>query len=118
MTPRMVRELLRSSCQRWPGHTLAWVSAGADRPRPHAQERVYQADQEIRAPTGNDQTRTSSTVDVCRPISSQSQIIRSKSQLFRSSTRYVMLVKLGGKDTETVVNALIKNVRKLPQKLY
>ena len=30
MTPRMVRELLRSTCQRWPGHTLAWVSAEAD----------------------------------------------------------------------------------------
>ena len=33
-------------------------------------------------------------------------------------TRYVMLVKVGGKDTETVVNALIKNARKLPQELY
>jgi len=30
MTPRMVRELLRLTCQRWPGHTLAWVSAEAD----------------------------------------------------------------------------------------
>ena len=29
-----------------------------------------------------------------------------------------MLVKLTGKDTETVVNALIKNARKLPQELY
>ena len=29
-----------------------------------------------------------------------------------------MLVKVGGKDTETVVNALIKNARKLPQELY
>ena len=29
-----------------------------------------------------------------------------------------MLVKLGGTDTETVVNALIKNARKLPQELY
>ena len=29
-----------------------------------------------------------------------------------------MLVKLDGKDTETVVNALIKNARKLPQELY
>lgn len=33
-------------------------------------------------------------------------------------TRYVMLVKVGGKDTETVVNALIRNARKLPQELY
>jgi IS30 family transposase len=29
-----------------------------------------------------------------------------------------MLVKLAGKDTETVVNALIKNARKLPEELY
>lgn len=29
-----------------------------------------------------------------------------------------MLVKVGGKGTETVVNALIKNARKLPQELY
>ena len=34
------------------------------------------------------------------------------------STRYVMLVKVAGKDTETVINALIKNARKLPQELY
>ena len=33
-------------------------------------------------------------------------------------TRYVMLVKLDGKDSQTVVNALIKNARKLPQELY
>ena len=33
-------------------------------------------------------------------------------------TRYVMLVKIDRKDTETVVNALIKNARKLPQELY
>src|SRR3954470_15333570 len=33
-------------------------------------------------------------------------------------TLYVMLVKLSGSDTETVVNALIKHARKLPQELY
>ncbi|MEZ0471538.1 IS30 family transposase [Luteimonas salinilitoris] len=33
-------------------------------------------------------------------------------------TRYVMLVKVDGKDTETVVNALIKNARRLPKQLY
>ena len=38
--------------------------------------------------------------------------------LVERQTRYVMLVKIGGKDTETVVNALIKNARKLPQELY
>ena len=32
--------------------------------------------------------------------------------------RYVMLVKVASKDTETVINALIKNARKLPQELY
>ena len=35
--------------------------------------------------------------------------------LVERQTRYVMLVKVGAKDTETVVNALIKNARKLPQ---
>jgi len=38
--------------------------------------------------------------------------------LVERHTRYVMLVKVSAKDTETVVNALIKNARKLPQELY
>jgi IS30 family transposase len=38
--------------------------------------------------------------------------------LVERHTRYVMLVKVSGKDTETVVNALIKTVRQLPQELY
>jgi IS30 family transposase len=38
--------------------------------------------------------------------------------LVERQTRYVMLVKLDGKDSQTVVNALIKNARKLPQELY
>ena len=38
--------------------------------------------------------------------------------LVERHTRYVMLVKTAGKDTETVINALIKNARKLPQELY
>src|SRR5689334_7085478 len=38
--------------------------------------------------------------------------------LVERQTRYVMLVKVEGKDTPTVVNALIKNARKLPQELY
>jgi len=38
--------------------------------------------------------------------------------LVERQTRYVMLVKVGGKDTLTVVDALIKNARKLPQELY
>ena len=38
--------------------------------------------------------------------------------LVERRTRYVMLVKVDKKDTETVVNALIKNARKLPQELY
>jgi IS30 family transposase len=38
--------------------------------------------------------------------------------LVERQTRYVMLVKAGSKDTETVINALIKNARKLPQELY
>ena len=38
--------------------------------------------------------------------------------LVERQTRYVMLVKLDGKDSQTVVNALIKHARKLPQELY
>jgi IS30 family transposase len=38
--------------------------------------------------------------------------------LVERQTRYLMLVEFAGKDTETVVNALIKNARKLPQELY
>jgi IS30 family transposase len=38
--------------------------------------------------------------------------------LVERQTRYVMLVKLNGKDSQTVVNALIKNAQKLPQELY
>jgi IS30 family transposase len=38
--------------------------------------------------------------------------------LVERHTRYVMLVKVASKDSETVTNALIKNSRKLPQELY
>tara|TARA_Y100001972_G_scaffold103055_1_gene129011 strand:- start:887 stop:1822 length:936 start_codon:yes stop_codon:yes gene_type:complete len=38
--------------------------------------------------------------------------------LVERQTRYVMLVKVDGKDTRSVVDALIRNARKLPQELY
>ncbi len=38
--------------------------------------------------------------------------------LVERHTRYVMLAKVNGKDTETVINALIKQARKLPAELY
>jgi IS30 family transposase len=38
--------------------------------------------------------------------------------LVERQTRYVMLIKTVGQDTESVVNALIKHARKLPQELY
>jgi IS30 family transposase len=38
--------------------------------------------------------------------------------LVERHTRYVMLVKVDSKDSETVVNALIKHAHKLPQELY
>ena len=50
----------------------------------------------------------------CCSETSDSQI----ATLVERQTRYVMLVKVAGKDTETVVNALIKNARRLPQELY
>ena len=38
--------------------------------------------------------------------------------LVERKSRYVMLVKTDGKDTQTVINALIKHAHKLPQELY
>ena len=38
--------------------------------------------------------------------------------LVERNTRYVMLAKVNGKDTETVINALIKHAHKLPKELY
>jgi len=38
--------------------------------------------------------------------------------LVERHTRYVMLAKVKGKDTETVINALIKQAHKLPRELY
>jgi IS30 family transposase len=38
--------------------------------------------------------------------------------LVERHTRYVMLAKVGSKDTETVINALIEQAHKLPRELY
>jgi IS30 family transposase len=38
--------------------------------------------------------------------------------LVERQTRFVMLVKIDGKDTETVINALIRHAGKLPDELY
>ena len=38
--------------------------------------------------------------------------------LVERHTRYVMLAKVNGKDTETVISALIKQAHKLPKELY
>lgn len=38
--------------------------------------------------------------------------------LVERQTRYVMLVKVAGKDTQTVIDVLIKHARKLPEELY
>ena len=38
--------------------------------------------------------------------------------LLERHTRYVMLAKVANKDTQTVVNALIKQAQKLPRELY
>jgi IS30 family transposase len=46
--------------------------------------------------------------------SSNSQI----ATLVERSTRYVMLVRVGSKDTKTVIDALIKHSRQLPAQLY
>jgi IS30 family transposase len=46
--------------------------------------------------------------------SNQSQI----ATLVERNTRYVILVRVKNKDSETVINALIKQARKLPRELY
>ena len=38
--------------------------------------------------------------------------------LVERGTRYVMLIKVKNRETETVINALIKNARRLPSELY
>ena len=38
--------------------------------------------------------------------------------LVERHTRYVMLAKVAGKDARTVINALIKQTKKLPKELY
>ena len=38
--------------------------------------------------------------------------------LVERQTRYVMMAKVGSKDTETVINALVKQAHKLPKELY
>jgi IS30 family transposase len=38
--------------------------------------------------------------------------------LVERHTRYVMLAKVKSKDSETVINALIKQAHKLPRELY
>ena len=38
--------------------------------------------------------------------------------LVERHTRYVMLARVAGKDTQTVVSALIKQAEKLPKELY
>ena len=38
--------------------------------------------------------------------------------LVERQTRYVMLAKVAGKDTRTIVTALIKQAKKLPKELY
>lgn len=38
--------------------------------------------------------------------------------LVERQARYVMLVKIGSKDSETITNALIKHAGKLSQELY
>jgi hypothetical protein len=38
--------------------------------------------------------------------------------LVERQARYVMMAKVNGKDTETVINALVKHAHQLPKELY
>ena len=82
-----------------------------------------------RRPTSMDRSPARSPSASARPRSRTVRCLWEGDLLFGSSnsqiatlverqTRYLMLVKLAAKDTETVVDALIKNTRKLPQELY
>jgi IS30 family transposase len=52
-------------------------------------------------------------------VTCSSEVATARSQRWWSvRQRYVMLVKVAGKDTQTVVNALVRHARKLPQELY
>src|SRR4030095_12538752 len=56
-------------------------------------------------------------------LSSHENTVRLKTQnslhpLVERQSRYLMLAKVGRKDTETVVSALIKHAHKLPSELY
>ena len=57
----------------------------------------------------------------CWPLGRRS-LVRSKNSyiatLVERHTRYVMLAKVTNKDTQTVVSALIKQAKKLPNELY
>jgi IS30 family transposase len=49
---------------------------------------------------------------------SQTAIAGSSSSYIARHTRYVMLAKVANKDTQTVVSALIKQAKTLPNELY
>ena len=51
---------------------------------------------------------------ICSSAVNNSQI----ATLVERQTRYLMLVRVAGKDSETVINALIKQAHKLPRELY
>ena len=53
-----------------------------------------------------------------RAISCPGRTTRYIATLVERHTRYVMLAKVAGKDTRTVVTALIKQAKKLPKELY
>jgi hypothetical protein len=67
------------------------------------------------ARNGGDQCSDGLDRGICRATRRPIRTIASS--LVEPQTRYVMLVKVAGQDTEAVVNALIKNARKLPQEL-
>ncbi len=56
--------------------------------------------------------------EISRGIVAGRSICSIAATLVERQSRYVMLAKLAGKDTETVVNALIKHTQKLPHELY
>src|SRR3979490_1537302 len=53
-----------------------------------------------------------------REICCPARTIATSRPLVERHTRYVMLAKVAGKDTQTVVSALIKQAKKLPKELY
>ena len=99
-------------------------------PKPAALKKNCRSIEGTRRPLSHQKTgRHDTIISECRsdddrryPVTGRRSTVRRSQQpdryLVERHSRYVMLVKVARQDTETVINALIKNARRLPQELY